>query len=244
MAGFLFALIAHLWASAAQALPTPLDPQRENVLMALQLPLVNRHAALLRGGEDVPEALAGLAFDKSQALGVRWKALTALAMTERERAAPVVERALTSPEWYLRNAGLIAMTYVSEPRALSWSAQLLNDPALVVRTAAVQTLRKLGAREHRDLLWDKLYAKENFKGRQSLWIRRHIVETLAVLARRGEEHRFVRVLADEDASLHRPATEALEKITGLAAPPGSAGERADFWRQWWTENQGLSNIRI
>lgn len=237
----LMMLSLRVWAAVDNS---PLDPHRDNVMMALQLPLANRYQVLTENSERAPEILTQLAFDDSQNLAVRWKSLTALAITQKRKSIPVLERALVSKEWFMRNAAMIAMARADEQATLKWVDKMMEDPALVVRTAAVEAIRTLAAREKNLMLWEKLYAKENFKKQQSLWIRRRIVETLASFARRGEEGRFIRVLEDPDVSLHPPALEALSKITGVVAPTPIRLEQIEFWRSWWEENQAQLHIQI
>jgi len=145
---------------------------------------------------------------------------------------------LIDRDWYMRNAGLIAMTNVDRELASSWARKLLSDKALMVRAAAVATLAELRDSAAAPLLWEKLYARENFKGHQSLFIRRRIVEALGRIESSGGEGRFVEVLADADESLHGPAIKALERMTKrtFGSPGESPGSKRAHWQQWWKES--------
>ena len=45
----------------------------------------------------------------------------------------------------MKNAGIVAMAHANKNSAVEWAKRLLTDRALLVRTAAVQTLKKLKA---------------------------------------------------------------------------------------------------
>lgn len=182
--------------------------------MALRFPLENRISALKEQGESGFEALKALAFDKEQVLQVRWRAVTMLARVSAVKAEEPIAEAAQSSEWFMRNAALVAMVNMKRSFALKWAEKLLDDAALVVRTAAVQTLTEIRAIEKKDVLFQKLYSPENFHKGQSLWVRKHIAQALQVMASPGEEKQFAKLLNDKDSALHTSAVAALNKITG------------------------------
>ena len=111
-------------------------------------------------------------------------------------------------------------------QAKGWARKLLSDPSLVVRTSAVKVIRESNDRASESHLWQELYHKINYRGAQSLWIRRHIVETLSDFSTQGSEGQFVSLLDDPDRSLHAPAMKALEKLTGQTS------QSRKFWKAW------------
>src|SRR5690606_4546190 len=109
---------------------------------ALQLPLKNRILALNRQEKSF-QGLAEIAFNHVIPMELRWRALTALPMLDSERAKPYLEKALEHSEWFMRNAALLGLKSYDSEFSLHWSLKLLKDPALVVRTAAVDNLAEL-----------------------------------------------------------------------------------------------------
>ena len=206
-------------------------------LMALRLPMPNRIEALKQQGLDAVRSLRSIAFDKSKSLQVRWRAVTALSKVAPEDAMPELEQAMQSKEWFMRNAGIIAMQSMHRGEALKWSKRLLDDSALVVRTAAVDTIYRHGGIEAEALLWKKLNAEENFRGKESLWIRKHIVKALTRFARKGQEARFMAILKDADNRLHPYAIKALQKITGsnLGEKKQGLDLQRQAWLSWWSQ---------
>jgi len=207
---FVFFLGAFSFSSHAIVKDDPLT----KATMALRFPLENRISALKEQGESGFEALKALAFDKEQVLQVRWRAVTMLARVNAIKAEEPLAEAAQSSEWFMRNASLVAMVNMKRSFAMKWAEKLLDDPALVVRTAAVQTLTEIRAVEKKDVLFQKLYSPENFHKGQSLWVRKHIAQALQAMASPGEEKQFAKLLNDKDNSLHSSAVAALNKITG------------------------------
>ena len=202
---------------------------------ALSMPLGNRLLVLRDQGPQGYRNLVKIMEDEKQPMELRWRAVTAIGRIGGSESRPEIEKALKSREWYLRNAGLVALSNIDRESASSWARKLLSDKALMVRVAAVETLAGMRDPSSNNLLWEKLYAPENFKGKQSLFIRRKIVESLAVLETKGVESRFVKILDDRDESLHSAAMAGLERLTnqhmgGLKDTPALKRER---WQSWW-----------
>jgi HEAT repeat protein len=208
----------------------------------LSMPFANRQSAF-KSARPEAKNLEAIAFDKSQSLEMRWRAVMAMSSVKMKEARPILQKAMLSSEWFMRNAGLLAAQKIDREFATQWSEKLLSDPALVVRTAAVQTIGEIRADSLRELLWKKLYSAENFRGEESLWIRRYIVETLASISSLGDQPRFIKVLNDEDSTLYKPAIAALEKLTQkqMGEPGDSTQSRRQKWLNWWSTQKTTVN---
>lgn len=200
--------------AAVAAIPKMTDVKNSELILALRLPLETRIKAVQALGEGGFESLQKMSMDESQPLQIRWRAVTAMGRVSAKKSIPFLEKALKSSDWLMRNAALLALSHADRARGLAAATAMLEDPALVVRTSAVQVIDELNGTEKLDLLWQKLFAKENFHNGHSLWIRRHITDLLAKYAKPGWEAKFQRVLEDEDEALHPMAIQALEKTTG------------------------------
>jgi len=238
--GFALALALAV-ASEAKAAVSPRSTESGGMQAtrdALELSMLER-VQQLKGDSHSAENLKKLMFTKSEMYELRYKATTALAKLSGAKAKPQMVQALQSNEWFMRNAGLIGLASIDRSEALVWSRKLLNDKALVVRAAAVDVISKAHDTTSTNLLWQKLYSKENYRNSQSLYIRRHIVEALADLD--GKEHtaKFVALLQDKDDSLHEPAMDALEKIThqAVASPGAPIQDRRAQWQKWYKTNK-------
>lgn len=161
-----------------------------------------------------PPDLASIAFDDKLTVKTRWRALMALAVSQEERSLSYLEEAVRSKDWFMRDAGLMAMGQIAPERALYWARRMIHDPALVVRTTAVSIFKERGQHIDIPLLWEQLNHKINFKKRQSLWIRHHIVTALARLSSPIDLPKFMPLLDDSDPRVRRSTIVALENLTG------------------------------
>ncbi len=211
---------------------------KTETLTALGLPLENRISVLRSEGTSGYKNLVALMNDESASMEARWRAVTAMGRIGGKLSIPEMKQALHSKVWYLRNAALVSSVQIDHDQALAWAKELLSDKALVVRSAAVDVMTDLKDVRSKSILWQKLNAKENFRGKQSLWIRRKIVESLSLIEEKGSEQKFGALLADKDETLYPPAIRALERLTNQKL--GNADEAPKFkrlqWQAWLKQN--------
>ena len=191
----------------------------EQMRVILKLPLENRNQVLSQLGDDVFWLLKSMVFSSKESMYTRWSALISLAHTQPAALAkPVILKALKHSEWFLRNAGLLALEHVDADLSLQQADDLLDDPALVVRTAAVDLIQRQKADNYKFRLLEKLNAPDSFHKHSSLWIRAHIVSALAGFAEPGEEPFFTSLLKDPDTRIHPFASKALKKLNHSVQP--------------------------
>lgn len=227
-------LIAGLSSSAFAAITKPSSSTLTSAAELLKLPTENRRNALLGKGETYYNSFVSIAFNDSQSMNMRWKALMAAAETRGDKATADLMKAGNHSQWYMRNAALVALSEVNPAQGQKLAQKLLKDKALVVRSAAVEVLQKNPTPEVRDLLWDELNQKYNFKGAQSLWIRHQIVEVLAKSPKDHELKIFANLLSDDDVRVQIPAVSGLEKLTGtkLSDGPMKQSELIGLWKSY------------
>jgi HEAT repeat protein len=203
-----------------------------STLEALQLPFDERVAQLRVQGNAGMKNLETIMFTVNETLENRWRATTALGRMGGTQARAGIERALHAREWFLRNAALVSLTQTDRASATQWARRLLADHALLVRATAVDTLANLRDVGSAPILWQNLNSRENFRGKQGLFIRRHIVEALAKIESPGTEGKFIALLSDADESLHEPAIGALEHMTSQSFQ-GEPRAQSAQWQRWW-----------
>ncbi len=206
----------------------------------LERPMAVRVREFAKVQDKAHTYLARVAFDPSATLTERWRAVTTMGRLDPLRFRPELDKALSSRDWYMRNAALIALQTDERARAVAWSMRMLEDRALVVRTQAVRNLIDLNARESEPILWQQIAAKRNFRGRESLWIRTHIAEALAYFAAEGRSRHFQKLLLDSDERLHKWAIIGLENSTGMKLTAGK--EPVEIRRQKWLTRLGVTSI--
>jgi hypothetical protein len=155
-----------------------------------------------------------LAFSVNQSMSMRWKAVSALAEIRGFEATSDLIKASQQKEWFMKNAAMMSLKKVNPKAAKEVALRLLSDPALVVRSSAVDVLGDQMDLETRIRLWQELEANYNFVRGQSLWIRPKIVSALAVTPRDSEKNRFAKALQDSDTRMHESAIRGLENLTG------------------------------
>lgn len=116
----------------------------------------------------------------------------------------------------MRNAALVALAEFNNNEAQKLAKSLLKDKALVVRSAAVEVLQANPRPEVRDLLWEEMSEKHNFRNKESLWIRAQIVEALAQKPSDHELKLFTKLIEDRDERVQSAAVTGLEKLTGVS----------------------------
>lgn len=223
----------------ALAVPTfaaiPSKPSKSSSLQEiLSLPEESRHQIGLQKRSQIYTQLLETYRSPAQPMQTRWKALTLAAFIEKDKSLPELEKALKSPEWFIRNAALVSLNSYHPQRAKKAAATLLTDKALVVRSAAVEVLGSPEDLKTRDLMWRQLNSKQNFRKAQGLWIRGQILTNLAKNPYQNENQMFMKALADQDLQLHEPAIAGLETITKmkLGNPSHQAAQKRQLWLQW------------
>jgi HEAT repeat protein len=177
------------------------------------------------------ERLKQVARDERASMPLRWRAITALGEIAGASERRTFEELMRSRHWYVRNAALVAMRQSDTARAAHWSRQMLADPALLVRSAAVQSLADVTGPDVNTstaALWKELDQAENFRGQQSLFIRPQIVASLGRLESSQATGRFVKLLDDRDPKVVAEAKRALSRMHR-----DSRARSTQDWKRWW-----------
>lgn len=202
----------------------------------LSMPADNRRLiAKSRGAEFVSE-LETRAFDQEESFGVRWKAFILAAQIRAGKSESLLKKGFKSKEWFMRNAALVAATDVNPRKAKEMAVDLLNDKALVVRSAAVSVLSAKLDDDGREALWEQLENKNNYRKKQGLFIRSQILQILAKDPLKKELPLFVRHLKSNDERMHPAAIVALEKVTSkkIGSSKDSLNQKRSLWVKWAT----------
>lgn len=224
-------LVPFLEGRAAIPAKNPFSPR---VMEILNLPAENRSQAVLAITEDMYKDFLDVAFSEKQAMRLRWRALMLAAENRRDKATPDLLKAAAHKQWFMRNAALVALAEVNEAEAQKLAKKLVKDKALVVRSAAVDILQKNVRPEVRDLLWEEMNQKYNFRNKESLWIRAQIVEVLAQKPADHELKIFGKLLFDKDSRVQTAAVAGMMKLTGIKLGEARASQEkvVSLWRDY------------
>lgn len=185
------------------AVPNPID--------ILEMPSQNRAEVFQQVSSKLNwQDFLKIVNDDQQSMKIRWRAMMALTQLDKKNAENELPRFVQSKTWYIRNAAMIAMNEISKEKAALIAEKLLHDPALVVRSAAVDLLKNNLTQQRRDLLWDEFHQARNVHGKSNLWIRSQILEVLAKNPRPHERKLFETLISQKDAQIAEVAKNALE----------------------------------
>lgn len=143
---------------------------------------------------------------------MKWQALMSMTRLNPQKARSHIDQALNSHDWFLKNAGLIALEIIQPEEAVRKASEFLDHPALMLRTASVELIRRRKAKQYKDILWTQLGAKENFRNGKSLWVRYTIAQTLSEFSDHTDQDLFLTLLEDADPRIHSIAIRALQRI--------------------------------
>ena len=106
---------------------------------------------------------------------------------------------------------------------------------MMVRAAAADALGGLRQPASADALGQALNNPANFRGGQSLFVRKHIVDAIGSIGSRSSLELLVSSIEDADPAVQLSARNALTRITGESFGRGSSvtPEEADAWKTWW-----------
>lgn len=222
--------------------PTKIDYQPDVKLSlseVLSMPEENRKIVASAQDSNFSRELEKAVFDANQDFSIRWKSLTLFAQLQKEKSEAVLQKALTSKEWFLRNAALLAYDQVLPQKSISVATKMLSDKALVVRSAAVKVLAKKMDPNLRETFWAELNQKRNFRKNQGLFIRGQILDVLSQNPQKSESPLFAQLLQESDVRLHQPAINALEQLTSkkMGAKADTLDQKRTKWLSWAEENK-------
>ncbi len=181
----------------------------------LQLPPENQKSLIDKSPDHLYRDFVQLAFDDKVSMKLRWKALMAAAQIRKEKSTGDLIKASNDPQWFIRSAAMTALAEYNPPESERVAKNLLKDKALVVRSAAVDILSQISSPEIRDLFWEELHQKYNFKNKQSLWIRPQMLTALAQKPKDQETALFSRMLKEPELKMQLIAVQGLQKLTGM-----------------------------
>ncbi len=147
-------------------------------------------------------------FSDSTQIKDKWKIVMQLAKDTQVNENIFVQ-ATKDKDCFVRNAGLIALKARNPNKALKAAEILLKDKALVVRSAALDIIKTYPQKINRNLLWKELSQSYNFRSGKSLWIRKDILNTLALKPLSSEKNEFLKLSTDSDQELSNQAKKIL-----------------------------------
>ena len=192
-------------------------------------------------------ALESLALDHSQLERTRYIALMGAARVapETKTLKKLLEKTKKESSWLLRSATLHLMTDRSEiplfsAEAESYALASLKDPALLVRSQAVDSIQKLNSPRAAAALVAAALDPSNYSGGKAIWVPEKAIHALTELKATHEIWLLSPLLSHQSdpklqtqvlgalASLHPHEAMGIQKILGPKATPSK-------WAKAWLE---------
>ena len=199
---------------ACKAISSPLGP-----LFELE---VSEAQKWLKSQKSWRGRVEKVVFNASCSFYHRWHLLTLLfdrgphnREIQKSKVMDSMIRALNNKEWLLRYVAIQYLPKWDALKAKEWSAKLLSDASLLVRSQAVKGFSPyLADRNYRNLLWAELKHPRNWYKGKSLWVRQQILQILLENPFSTDRQKWEELLAQEKDPLIR------QRLRFLNPPPG------------------------
>ena len=185
------------------------------IMFGLIFVTVSLQAAIPKLEEKSFLSLLQAASNRQLSMTDRWQSLVRAGQIAKSDEIVKIQEFAKSSDWYMRNASLVALESINVSYGMDQAKALIQDKALVVRSAAVTMLSKKNTLEIRQLLAAELSKPYNFSGKQSLWIRSQIMQQMAKTATQDDRRFLARHLFDTDSAVAKQSADALEKISSV-----------------------------
>ena len=213
-----------------------MEDLRQEIASVLKQPHERAKKKMVSLGPLAQESLKAMIFDDQVPMGTRWKSFMVYTGVKGVKSMSVIERALEHKTWFLRSASLTALEQMDESLAKKWAFEKLKrDPALLVRTKALEILQKNPDARAKELFWKKLHSADSFYNGRSLWIRYHLAHTLLENLRKGDTQRWVRLLHGPDSKLQSMAALALSRIRNQI----QTSKDVSYWKAQYPQSRNL-----
>ena len=189
---------------------------------------------LLNKGKSVPALIQIMKSSKYPDKN-RWIATFLLGKIMGKKSAPFISKFLSHPNWVMRLASLKTLLALGEKNYGKKFADALRDKSYIVRTQALENIRKMQLKKFSANVWQMLYDKRNYYGpkgktKKRANIIKEVVKTIGVLKFiKAKDPLLKMVQKKRYEDLFDEISNSLEKITGKEVPKGNKNVKRRFW---------------
>lgn len=189
---------------------------------------------LMNKGKSVPALIQVMKNSKYPDKN-RWIATFLLGKIMGKRSAPFISKFLKHPNWVMRLASLKTLLALGDRSYAGMYALALKDNSYIVRTQAIENIRKLRLSKYSANVWQMLYDKRNYyspKGKKKTRanIIKEVVKAVGELKfKKAEEPLLKMVQKKRYEDIFEEISGSLEKITGKEVPSGNKNVKRQFW---------------
>lgn len=167
----------------------------------------------------------------------RWVATFMLGRIMGKKSSPFISKFLKHPSWIMRMAGLKTLLALKDRRYGSSFMTALNDKSLIVRTQALENIRKLKLQKYAPQVWSMLYEKSNYKKSKKVKLSDNKTHIVKNIIKAVGELKFIKakkpllkmIQNKKYKDIYSAIDYSLEKITGKTSPSGNIKSKQIFW---------------
>lgn len=219
----------------ASAATVPQNVVRHEIIEALKQhkPAKELWSSLhARHGAKAIEGLIAIANNEQERDELRWASLFGIARMTGKQGLKVIGKFTTNRSWLMRDASLKVFAALDAKEMAPQIETALKDPALVVRTTAVDVIGHLKLHASAPKLIEALFDPLNYRREKPLWIHNHILATLRELRYTEASQKLVELLeAKKDHDLRGQIVATLESLTGKNFSGKSLDEQVYLWKR-------------
>ena len=166
----------------------------------------------------------------------RWVATLLLGRIMGKKASPFIAKFLDHPNWVLRMASLKTFLALKDKTYVQYFSKSLNDNSFMVRTQALENIRKMNLTSLAPSVWQMVYDEKNYyngnPGSKRMPIFKDIVKTLGELKYQKVKNPLVSMIVKSRyEDIFEDLNLALENISGVKAPKGEFATIRKFWKK-------------
>ena len=189
------------------------------------------------GGKAVPtliEVMKGQKYpDRS-----RWTATFLLGRIMGKKSSPFLLNFLEHPNWVLRLASLKTLLILKENNLGTALKKSLKDKSLLVRSQALENIKRLNLKEYSKDVWAMLFDERNYhqgknKKRKRTQIIKKVIKVLGELQFKEALRPLLALVKNEKyRDIFYEVDYSLQKITGEKSPSKSRVTKMNFWESF------------
>ena len=162
----------------------------------------------------------------------RWVATFMLGRIMGKKASPFVSKFMRHPNWVMRLAAMKTLLALGETK-YSYSG-LLKDKSLLVRSQALQNIKKLKKSSDAKFVWAMLYDKRNYHGKlKDSSMIKEIITTVGDLKFKEAQKPLLEMMKKKKyEGLLKEIDYSLAKISGKDSPKGNMKVKKIFWSRY------------
>jgi hypothetical protein len=166
----------------------------------------------------------------------RWVATFLLGMIMGEKSSAFISKFLSHPNWVMRMASLKTLLALKQEKFSHLYIRALKDQSLLVRTQALENIKRLQVKDAAPHVWAMLYDKKNYYSGKKTAKRgeliREAVKTVGDLKfEKARDPLFTMVQKPKYQDIFDELDYSLSKLTGKKSPEGDPSKKRDYWKK-------------